>query len=105
MFCRQLCHMSLVFLPELHPEPVHHVVSVLLIDPLRPPCRDRDVLRLKMNLLYELNTFFPLCALPGRRLLLLLVELFYHLPHLGAELRVGRPQLVLALFQLLILLL
>lgn len=43
-----------------------------------------------------------LSVLPRRRLLLLLVELLDHLPHLGAKLRVGRPQLVLVLFELVI---
>lgn len=53
---------------------------------------------IKYNLIYNLH------ALPLRSLLLLLIQFLDHLPHLGAKLRVGRPYLLLILFQLLILL-
>lgn len=55
MLRRQLRHMGLMFLPQLHSEPVDHVVSVLLVDPLRPA--SRDGLKLRRNLSDELHTF------------------------------------------------
>lgn len=99
MLCSQLFHLDVVLEHELRPDPVHHVVSVLLVDSLSPSGSNRNAFKQISSCKYNVR------ALPDRRLLLLLVQFLDHLPHLGAKFQVGRSQLLLALFQFLIILL
>lgn len=45
MLCSQLFHLDVVFKHELRPDPVHHVVSVLLVDSFSPSGKNRNAFK------------------------------------------------------------
>lgn len=101
MLRSQLFDLGVVLKHELRPDPVHHVISVLLVDSFSPSGRNEHALKQINSCKHSLKNK-KINVSPDGCLLLLLVQLLDHLPHLGAKLQVRRFQLLLILFQFLI---
>lgn len=101
MLGSKLLNVSRVFLSEFCTNMLNHIISVLLLGSLIPEYTPPTV-----NLINHPSHFLfkkgATSILPLSSLLFLLVQLLNHLPHLGAELKISRFHLFLALLQLLI---